>query len=85
MAVGVRREWEIRDQGGGRFRLRRRARWIGVPVLVGFAVLVGSGVARSLWDRFTVWLWETTHLAPGTVLGAAVITVVFTLLWRASR
>ncbi|HEY9475309.1 MAG TPA: hypothetical protein VIS06_15865 [Mycobacteriales bacterium] len=81
----MRREWDARHEGGGRFRLRRRARWIGAPVLIGFVILAGGGAARRLWDRFTVWLWETAHLAPGTVLGAAVIAVVFTLLWRASR
>jgi hypothetical protein len=85
VAVGVRREWEIRRERGGWFRIRRRARWISAPVAVGGLVLVGAGAGNRLWDEFTMWLWDTTHLAPATVLAGIVIALVLVALGKTNR
>ena len=81
----MRREWEIRRERGGWFRVRRRTRWIGGPILIGLLILVGGGAVKGLWDRFTVWLWDTAHLAPTTVFAAGVITFVLVTLWKTNR
>ena len=81
----MRRAWKAEHADGGRFRIRRRVCWVGAPVLVGLAATAGGGSVDRFWDRFAVWLWGTARLAPATVFGAAVISVVLALLWRASR
>ena len=50
-------------------------------MLVGLAATAGGGSVDRFWDRFAVWLWGTARLAPATVFGAAVISVVLALLW----
>ena len=54
-------------------------------MLLGLALVLGGGMLRGLWDRFTMWLWQTTHLVPTTVVGAVVIAVMLALLCRANR
>lgn len=78
-------QWEARYEGRGRFRLRRRGRWIGCLrslVLLWLAGLVGAGAAAGLWQRLDRWLWDTMHLTGGTAVGVLAVAILFWWLWR---
>jgi hypothetical protein len=71
--------YEARYEGGGRFRIRRKARWPATGVAA--AAAVGAGVLSGLWHRLAAWAGHATHRG-GTLAVAALLAALVWWVWR---
>lgn len=71
----MRRIYEARYRGRGRWEVRSRRPWVSGPVRTAAATFVGAGVAYGGWQRLGPAA-QTTVVGPACLLGAAAAVAV---------